>query len=66
MDALNAREAVSPSGKVNKHDNGGLIMCATPPQDVYLFTIIIWGENEMGFYLAEMEIVVSWLLFGIV
>lgn len=65
MDALNAREAVSPSGKVNKHDNGGLIM-RPPPQDVYLFTIIIWGENEMGFYLAEMEIVVSWLLFGIV
>lgn len=25
---------------------------------MYLFTIIIWGENEMGFYLAEMEIMV--------
>ena len=39
---------------------------AGPLQDVSLFTIINWGENEMGFYLAEMEIVVSWLLFGIV
>lgn len=36
VDALNAREAVSPSGKVNKHDNGGLIM-APPPRRVFVY-----------------------------